>query len=353
MSHQTFLYQQPFHLENGSTLPSLEIAYHTFGTLNKNRDNVIWVCHALTANSNVFEWWPGLFGEKDFFNPKEYFIVCANNLGSCYGTTGPLSVNKNTKQKWYSYFPSVTIRDMVNAHDLLRAFLGVEKIHAIIGGSQGAQQVLEWNILKPQLFNHAVVIASNAKHSAWGIAFNESQRLAIKADRTYYSNTDNGGEKGLSAARSIALLSYRNYNTYIETQKEKHNEKLSDFNSAGYQRYQGEKLVKRFNAYSYVTLSQAMDSHNVGRARLSVEKALASIQAKTLVIGISSDLLFPPAEQEFLAKHIPKSKFKLIDSFFGHDGFLIETQKLTKIIGDFLQNKKSIINENLALSFIN
>jgi homoserine O-acetyltransferase len=353
MSHKIFTYDQPFQLENGAVLPSLEIAYHTFGRLNAKKDNVIWVCHALTANSNVFEWWPGLFGENDLFNPKEHFIVCANNLGSAYGTTGPLSINKYTGQKWYSYFPSVTIRDMVKAHDLLRVHLGIEKINTIIGGSQGAQQVLEWNIQSPGRFENAIIIATNAKHSPWGIAFNESQRLAIKADRTYYSNSDKAGEKGLSAARSIALLSYRNYNTYSETQKEKHDEKLEDFNSASYQRYQGEKLVNRFNAYSYVTLLNAMDSHNLGRGRVSVEKSLASIIAKSLVIGISSDILFPPTEQEFLSKNIRKSKLEVIDSFYGHDGFLIETEKLTKVISSFLKPKKITINENLALSFIN
>jgi homoserine O-acetyltransferase/O-succinyltransferase len=354
MSHQIFKYDHAFSLEGGDVLPSLEIAYHTFGTLNKNKDNVIWVCHALTANSNVLEWWPGLFGEKDLFNPKDHFIICANNLGSCYGTTGPLTDNKFTNQKWFSYFSNITIRDMVKAHDLLRIHLGIEKINTVIGGSQGAQQVLEWNILQPALFENTIVIATNAKHSPWGIALNESQRLAIKADRTYYSNTTDGGQKGLSAARSIALLSYRNYQTYNETQKEKHDEKLDDFNSSGYQRYQGQKLVNRFNAYSYVTLSKAMDSHNVGRGRVSAEHALNSITARTLVVSISSDLLFPPQEQEFLAKHIKKSKYKQIDSFYGHDGFLIETQQLTKIIRDFLSNKKEItINQNLALSFLN
>lgn len=353
MSLKIFNYDQTFKLEGGGKLPGLEIAYHTFGTLNKNKDNVIWVCHALTANSNVCEWWPGLFGDNDYFNPNDHYIVCANNLGSCYGTTGPLSENKLTAQKWFSYFPAVSIRDMVNAHELLRIHLGLENINTIIGGSQGAQQVLEWNILKPSLFENTILLATNARHSPWGIAFNESQRLAIKADRTYYSNTENGGEKGLAAARSIALLSYRNYATYKETQTEKHDEKLSDFNSASYQRYQGEKLVKRFNAYSYVILSQAMDSHNVGRAKVSVEKALNTITSNTLVIGISNDLLFPPHEQEYISRHVKKSKIKVIDSVYGHDGFLIETKKITKLISDFLKSKKTFINENLALSFIN
>jgi homoserine O-acetyltransferase len=346
MSFQSYHYPFPFQLENGGQLPELVIAYHTYGALNKEKNNVVWVCHALTANSDVFDWWPGLFGENDFYNPNEYFIVCANNLGSCYGTTGPLSINKYSKQAWYSQFPTITIRDMVNAHNLLREHLGIEKIQTIIGGSQGAQQVMEWNIKQPELFENTILIATNARHSPWGIAFNESQRLAVKADRTYYANIENGGEKGLSAARSIALISYRNYQTYNETQKEKHDEKIGDYNAASYQRYQGEKLVKRFNAYSYVTLLNAMDSHNVARGRVSAEIALGKIKAKTLVIGICSDLLFPPVEQEYLAKHIPRSELNIIDSFYGHDGFLIETSQLTNILRNFYQRKTKTTKNN-------
>jgi homoserine O-acetyltransferase len=348
MSHQVFKYNKAFQLENGQALPSLEIAYHTYGKLNAAKDNVIWVCHALTANSNVFEWWPGLFGENDLFNPKDHFIVCANNLGSCYGTTGPLSVNEYTNQTWFSYFPQITIRDMVKAHDLLREELGIDDIHTIIGGSQGAQQVLEWNVQQPSLFRNMIVVATNAKHSPWGIAFNESQRLAVKADRTYYSNIPEGGQKGLAAARSIALLSYRNQYTYNETQKEKHDEKFNDFNSASYQRYQGEKLAKRFNAYSYVTLANAMDSHNLGRGRISVEKSLNQITANSLVVSISSDLLFPAEEQKLIADNIKSAEYKVIDSFYGHDGFLIETKKLTEAIKSFYSNTAGISPETLS-----
>ena len=143
-------------------------------------------------------------------------------------------------------------------------------------------------------------------------------------------------------------MSYRNHQTYNETQKEKHDEKINDFNSSSYQRYQGEKLVNRFNAYSYVTLANAMDSHNVGRGKVSIEKALDKLKAKTLVVGISSDLLFPPHEQEFLAKNIPNSSFQLIDSFYGHDGFLIETKKLGAIIDQFYNSKKNtLLTKNL------
>lgn len=342
MSTQNFKYSKLFPLENGSVLPSLDIAYHTYGKLNAQKNNVIWVCHALTANSDVLDWWKGLFGENNLFNPNDHFIVCANNLGSCYGSTGPLSINPDSKEPWYGYFPNITIRDMVNALDLLRIHLGIEKINTVIGGSQGGQIAQEWVLKQPELFQNLILIATNAQHSSWGIAFNESQRLAIKADRTYYSNSETGGQKGLAAARSIALLSYRNYNTYVETQKESNPDKLHDYASASYQRYQGEKLVKRFNAYSYVRLSEAMDSHNVSRNRAErTEHALRLIKTNTLVIGISSDMLFPIVEQKFLAKHIANAEFAEIDSFYGHDGFLIETEKLTRVITNFFAKTKN------------
>lgn len=341
MGTQVFKYNKVFILESGVSLPSLEIAYHTYGTLNKEKNNVIWVSHALTANSDVFDWWKGLFGDNDFYNPKDYFIVCANNLGSCYGTTGPLSINSDTTQPWFSFFPHITVRDQAKTLEVLRQHLGIEKIHTLIGGSLGGQIAQEWVFEKPTLVENLIIVATNAKHSPWGVAFNESQRLAVKADRTYYSNKEDGGQKGLAAARSIALLSYRNYNTYNSTQQETNLNKSSDFASSSYQRYQGEKLVKRFNAYSYVRLSEAMDSHNVARNRNeALEHALATVKTKTLVIGISSDILFPVAEQQFLAKHIPNAQYKEIDSFYGHDGFLLETKQLTGVIKQFYTLKE-------------
>ncbi len=338
MEQLLFKSNHVFQLESGQTLPALQLAYHTYGKLNKDKSNVVWVCHALTANSNVFEWWPDLFGENDLFNPNDHFIVCVNNLGSCYGSTGALSINPYNNQPWYSYFPNITIKDMANALDLLRIKLGIEKIHTIIGGSQGAQIVLEWNVKQPNLFQHTIITATNAVHSAWGIAFNESQRLAIKADRTYYAHTPDGGKKGLAAARSIALLSYRNYNTYNTSQTETASDKTDNFNAASYQRYQGEKLVNRFDAYTYVVLANAMDSHNLGRGSISIENALQQITANTLVIGISSDLLFPVHEQKFIAQHVKKSEYHEIDSLYGHDGFLIETKKIAEVIKQFYSN---------------
>jgi homoserine O-acetyltransferase len=337
MDAEIFKYNKPFKLESGKQLRELEIGFHTYGTLNKNKDNVVWVNHALTANSDVFDWWKGLFGEKDYFNPNEYFIVCANILGSPYGSTNPLSINPLTGQPYYLDFPQFTVRDMVKAHQLLAEHLQLENIEILIGGSLGGQQAMEWAIMKPDFIKNVILIATNAKHSPWGIGFNESQRLAISADRTFYSNTPDGGKKGLKAARSIALLSYRNYKTYGVTQQEEKEDHVDGYRAASYQNYQGEKLVNRFNAYSYWYLSKSMDSHNVGRNRHGVEKALSLIKARTLVIGIKSDVLFPIEEQQYLFRHIPKSAFAEIDSFYGHDGFLIETEALTNIITSFFK----------------
>jgi homoserine O-acetyltransferase len=337
MNTEVFRYDKPFELESGRQLSELEIGFHTYGTLNKNRDNVVWVCHALTANSDVFDWWKGLFGEQDYFNPAEHFIVCANILGSAYGSSNPLSINPATGQPYYLSFPQFNIRDIVKAHQLLAEHLQIKNINILIGGSLGGQQAVEWAIIEPERIENLILIASNARHSPWGVAFNESQRLAISADRTFYANTPDGGQKGLKAARSIALLSYRNYKTYSVTQQEEKDSVIDDFRAASYQNYQGEKLVNRFNAYSYWYLSKSMDSHNVGRNRHSIEKALSVIKARTLVIGIKADVLFPIEEQQYLFSHIPKSVFAELDSFYGHDGFLIETGTLTNIITSFFK----------------
>ena len=288
-----------------------------------------------------------MFGDTDFFNPQEHFVICANNLGSCYGTTGPLSNCEDLKQPWFNYFPQVTIRDMAAALELLRQHLGIKKIHTLIGGSQGGQIAQEWSLLNQGVSENLILVATNAQHSPWGIAFNESQRLAIKADRIYYGNTETGGRKGLLAARSIALLSYRGYEAYSQTQKEETNDKLGSYAASSYQRYQGEKLINRFNAYSYVRLLDAMDSHNVARNRSEkTEYALHQIKANTLVIGIRTDILFPISEQQFLAKHIKNASYQDIDSGFGHDGFLLETKKIAELIETFYSKNKIKNNNN-------
>jgi homoserine O-acetyltransferase/O-succinyltransferase len=334
---EIFHYNSPFTLESGDILQGYHLAYNTFGTLNKNKDNAVWVFHALTANSDATEWWPGLVGEGKLFDPSEYFIICVNMPGSCYGSIGPLEINPATSQPYYHSFPLFTVRDMIRAYMPLKEFLGIEKIHIGIGGSMGGQQLLEWAIEEPELFRFIFPVATNAQHSPWAIAFNASQRFCIEADPRWKLNEAEAGLEGMKTARSVALLSYRSYATYKLGQAEATNEKIDQFNSESYQRYQGEKLAKRFNAFSYYALSRSMDSHNVGRGRGSVIEALHRIKAQTLSIGIKSDLLFPIEEQEYLAAHIEGAKFRQIDSFYGHDGFLLEFEQIQQHITEFIK----------------
>lgn len=320
-------------MERGGYLPELTIAYHTYGTLNEAKDNVIWICHALTANSNVQEWWPGLVGENCIFNTKKYFVICANILGSCYGTTGPLDINSETAAPYFSNFPAITIRDMVRAHQLLCEHLGIKKIHILAGGSMGGYQALEWSLSEPQKITRLFLIATSARESAWGVAIHTTQRLAIEADCTWMKPVPEAGHQGLKTARAIGMLTYRGYTTYQLAQSDTDPEKLDDFKASSYINYQGEKLVKRFNAYSYWCLTKAMDSHNVSRGRTkTVEEALQLIQQPTLVMGVSSDILCPKEEIQLIADHIPQATCVFIDSNYGHDGFLVETETISRVI---------------------
>jgi homoserine O-acetyltransferase/O-succinyltransferase len=337
----TFHYNQPFTVEGGDTLPSFQLKYTTAGRLNAERNNVVWICHALTGSSDFTDWWGGLFSNDGPFDPSKHFIICANILGGCYGSTGPLSYHPQTGKPYYHSFPTLTIRDVVNAFDLLRQHLKIERVHTLIGGSLGGQQVLEWAILRPEVFEFILPIACNAAHSPWGIAFNEAQRLAIQADPTWKENDPRAGIEGLKAARAIGMISYRQYQTYQETQSEKNNEVTDDFRASTYQRYQGEKLANRFNTYTYWLLSKVMDSHNVGRKRQSIATALKTIKAKTLIIGIDSDVLFPLNEQQYLAEQIPGAKLEVISSLYGHDGFLVEFEHMKKIIKHFFKTANS------------
>ncbi|MBQ5396435.1 MAG: homoserine O-acetyltransferase [Alistipes sp.] len=335
---QFYRYDKPFELECGVALPSLTIAYDTFGELNAERSNVIWVCHALTANSDVADWWPHTVEEGCFLDPAKYFTVCANFLGSHYGTTGPLSVNPATGEPWYGDFPKVTVRDMVRAHQLLAEHLGISRVKLLIGSSIGGFQCLEWSIMQPDFAERAAFIATTPRTKPWASAFNESQRMAIECDPTYGERSSEAGLAGMATARSIALMSYRGGMAYDKTQEDANPDEVGfERRVLSYQRYQGEKLRRRFNAYSYYRLSQAVDSHNLGRGRGKVEDVLKQIKAKSLVVAITSDILFPPSDHTIMVENIPNVEYHLIDSDFGHDGFLVEHKQLNDIILNFLK----------------
>ncbi len=341
---QKFSPDGPFQLESGEQLAQIEIAYHTYGKLNREKDNVIWICHALTANADVADWWSGMVGKGKCFDPEKHFIVCANVLGSCYGTTGPLSEDENGSV-YYDHFPDITIRDMVNAHIALRTHLGIEKIEVLTGGSIGSFQSLEWAIMEPDVVRHLFMVAGAAKATSWTAGLNEAQRMAIRADKSFYGKTPEGGKDGLKAARAMALLSYRNSAAYNKTQLREPEDDYRKLKASTYQQYQGEKLARRFDARAYYLLTQAFDSHHVARSRGSLEKALATIKAKTLVVGIDTDILFPKEDQELMKKFIPGAELRWLHSDFGHDGFLLEFDALTKVIRDFWPGASSRANK--------
>lgn len=335
----TYLYSKDFPLERGGILKGLSIAYHTYGKLNSQKDNCIWVCHALTANSDVADWWPHTVVPGGFLDPEKYFVVCANIIGSCYGTTGPLSINPDTEEPWYDSFPKLTIRDIARAHILLADHLGLDRIFSLIGSSVGGFQAIEWAVMQPNRFDSMVLIATSHFASPWTIAIDETQRMAIYADKTFGEKRADAASDGLATARAIGLLTYRGGSGYNLTQKESDHHQIPEtYRASSYQRYQGSKLVKRFDAYSYLTILDTFDTHNIARGRGDVKDILEKVDFKVLCIGITTDIVFPPEEMKFLTSLFPHSEYKEIDSRFGHDGFLVEYTLLNNLINSFFKS---------------
>jgi len=334
-----YRYEKAFKLENGEILPGLTVAYHTYGKLNSDKSNVVWICHHLTANSDASLWWKGMIGQGSIIDPANYFIICANILGSCYGTTGPLSIDPSTGKPWYSSFPLVTVRDMVRAHILLRQHLEINRINLLIGGSMGGYQALEWCVMEPGTAHRLILLSTSAAESAWGIAVHTAQRLAIEADGSWKDASEDAGRKGLKAARAIGLISYRNHGILVKKQLDPDTDKTDGFRASSYIEYQGEKLVNRFNSFSYWILTKAMDSHNLARGRhAAITEVLKQIQQRTLIFGIHSDILCPLVEQQFLAANMPHAKLVAIDSAYGHDGFMVEAEIISTEIQNWLNN---------------
>lgn len=334
MEKRLYRHPEKFSLECGGTIENLEICYHISRDFcreeERNGKKVVWITHALTANSDPTDWWDVLVGEGKFLDPRKYTIVCANILGSCYGSTSPLSVNEATGKPYLLDFPKTTVRDVARCHNILMEYLGIEKIDLLTGGSVGGFQALEWSIMFPCKINNLLLLACNSRFTPWGSAFNESMRMALYADPTFASGE--GGKAGLAAARSIALISYRSFEGYNTTQYESDEDCIFPQRAGSYQRYQGKKLVDRFDAYSYLSMLNLTDSHNVGRGRGGVEKALGMVEARTVCIGIDSDGLFPVQEQKYMAEHIPGAVYRQITSAFGHDGFLLEWKQIKEVI---------------------
>lgn len=328
---QLFTLPHPFTLEQGGVLSHCQVAYHTFGTLNATGDNVVWVFHALTANSDPTDWWAGVVGSGTTIDPTTHFIVCANVLGSFYGSTCPRSVAPETEQPYGLNFPRFTVRDVVALHHRLREHLGVQRVRVAIGGSFGGHQAMEFAYSAPHLVDSLVLLVTSARETAWSIAIHESQRMAMETDPTFYDNTATAGSMGIQTARAVGLLTYRTIQAYIDTQTDPQ-PLLSGYRAASYVRYQGKKLLQRFHAHCYWYLAHCLDSHHMGRDRGGIEVALAQLTMPATIIGIDSDQLVPSSEQRFLAKHLPQGKYYEIPSVYGHDGFLVEIDAINAIL---------------------
>lgn len=361
--------EEPFTFECGQTFDGIDVAFETYGTLNKDKSNAVLVCHALTGGANVAGdasypdavinksnmlaavngslsgWWQTLIGPGKLFDTSKYFIISSNILGSCYGSSGPLSINPETEKKFGIEFPQVTVRDMVKAQYRLMKHLAVDNLQTIIGGSLGGMQALEWAACYPVFVKSIIPVATTTRHSDWSIGLNHLARQAIIDDPQWQSGDyKDQPKKGLSLARKIGMISYRtdiNFNNKFYNQRKFEGNSFFDedniFQVESYLNYQGEKLVERFDANSFLNISRAMDLHDLSRERGEMEDVLKSIKCKTLCIGIDTDILYPAHEQKTIAKNIPNAVYKEIESEAGHDAFLIEFEQMSKFIKPFLE----------------
>jgi len=339
MLEKRIIHTGPFKFEVGTCLEEgIDIAFHCSPRPYTPGEKVIWICHGLTANSNPEEWWPDMVGPGKKLDPEKYFIVCVNMLCSPYGSSCPASVNPATGKPYLMSFPKTTVRDIVQSNIIVRQSLGIEKIDLMLGPSIGGYQALEWSIMEADRIREAIFLATSIRVSPYITAYNESQRMALLADPTFLEAANvEGGKVGLACARSIALISYRNYDCYDFKQSEPDPDTLFAERACSYQRYQGKKLVDRFDAYSYWYLATALDSQNIGRGRGGVDSALKEIKAKCTVIAIDTDELFPPKQAKRVAAALEKSTYREITSLYGHDGFLLEYDQLTAILNPILE----------------
>lgn len=358
MKSFTFAVDRGFTLESGRSLGPITVAYETYGRLSPAKDNAVLIPHALTGDSHCAShhegdepgWWEGLVGPGKAIDTERYFVICPNVLGGCQGTTGPASINPATGRPYGSSFPVITIRDMVRVHRALIDHLGLERVHMVIGGSMGGMQTLEWGAAYSDITDGIIAIATPGRSGPQAIAYNEVGRRSIMMDPNWrggdYYDADSP-ECGLAVARMVGMITYQSdasmWNKFGRELMNAAEDEIFDlstqFQVESYLNYQGEKLVERFDANSYIYLTRALDLFDLGRGRGGFKQALGRITVPTLVIGISSDILYPTYQQkeivEGLREHGRIAEYVEIDCPFGHDGFLIEIAQMTDALTSF------------------
>lgn len=332
-----------FHLEGGGTLHDVRVEVRTWG---RHRRNATLICHALTGNADADDWWAGLFGTNRVFDPAESHIIAMNVLGGCAGTTGPTSGDPSTGAPYRRQFPSITIRDMVHLQAVILDRMGIDHLDMVVGGSMGGMQVLEWLVMYPERVTTGIPIGVGSAQSAWAIGLSHAQRHAIHADPKFRRGdypADDPPVDGLATARTIAMMSYRSHAGF---EARFGRTRIDDrYAIQSYLDHHGDALVRRFDANTYLRLIEAMDSHDLGRGRGPREAIVRQITSDVLVIGISSDILYPVAEVRQLAGEIPNARLAILDSPHGHDAFLIDTDQLGSLITNHLRGRRPLTTE--------
>jgi homoserine O-acetyltransferase len=357
-----FATDAPFALDCGGALQPVTLRYALYGALSPRRDNVVLVCHALSGSARIADWWTDMFGPEGAFDTGRYCFLCSNVLGSCYGSTGPSSLDPRTGRPYGPDFPMVTIADMVRAQARLLDHLGIERVRTVLGASIGGMQALQWAIDFPDRIGACVCIGSTAL-SAMGLALNHLQRQAILNDAAYGDGryTDQPA-RGLGLARAIAMMSYKSAALFTERYGRNPDRSGEDpngsirarFDMAGYLDHQGEKFISRFDANSYLIISKAMDLFDPARQYGSEEAALRRIRARVLLIGISSDWLFPPEDVSALGERMRAAgvncTYAELASDHGHDGFLADPRSLTALLRPALELSPEALSTHSALT---
>jgi homoserine O-acetyltransferase len=352
----TFAADRPFRLDGGGELQPVTLRYAQYGELASGRDNAVLVCHALSGSARAADWWPELFGPGRPLDPARHCVLCVNVLGSCYGSTGPTSLNPRTGAPYAGDFPVVSIVDMVRSQAALLDHLGVERLRCVIGGSIGGMQALAWATLFPGRLAHCVAIGA-VPLSAMGLALSHLQRQAIRGDPAWRGGRyapDEPPAAGLALARAIAMCSYKSEELFQERYGRRPDRSGEDpartpagrFDVGGYLDYQGQIFVRRFDANCYLVISKAMDLFDLGRTADEEAEVLRRIRARVLLVGITSDWLFPPGDVRALAARMRAAgvdaRYAELRSAHGHDAFLAEADQLVPLLADAVDEPRAV-----------